>query len=62
MSSVINETNDLGELLFTIGRMSGAAPKIRYNLRDSEGVYTFDGLSKRLRTHHPSRSIRCRRD
>jgi len=47
----IIETNDAGELLFTIGRMSGAAPKIRYNLRDSGGTYSFDGLSKRLRKH-----------
>jgi phenylacetate-CoA ligase len=45
------ETNDEGELLFTIGRMSGAAPKIRYNLRDSGGVYSFDDLSQRLRKH-----------
>lgn len=47
----IIETNDVGELLFTIGRMSGAAPKIRYNLRDSGGVYSFDNLSKRLRNY-----------
>jgi phenylacetate-CoA ligase len=47
----IIETNDAGELLFTIGRMSGAAPKIRYNLRDSGGVYSFNDLSKRLRKH-----------
>jgi phenylacetate-CoA ligase len=47
----IIETNDVGELLFTIGRMSGAAPKIRYNLRDSGGVYSFDDLTKHLRKH-----------
>ena len=47
----IIEANDVGELLFTIGRMSGAAPKIRYNLRDSGGVYSFADLTKRLRMH-----------
>jgi len=47
----IIETNEAGELLFTIGRMSGAAPKIRYNLRDSGGVHSFDDLSRRLRNH-----------
>src|ERR1700683_1445504 len=31
------ETNGQNELLFTIGRQSGAAPKIRYNLRDAGG-------------------------
>ena len=47
----IIETNDAGELLFTIGRMSGAAPKIRYNLRDSGGVFTFADLTRLLRKH-----------
>ncbi len=47
----IIETNDRGELLFTIGRMSGAAPKIRYNLRDSGGVHSFEDLTKHLRKH-----------
>jgi phenylacetate-CoA ligase len=47
----IIETNDVGELLFTIGRMSGAAPKIRYNLRDSGGVISFANLTKHLRKH-----------
>lgn len=47
----IFEANDVGELLFTIGRMSGAAPKIRYNLRDSGGVYSFANLTERLRKH-----------
>jgi len=47
----IIETNEAGELLFTIGRMSGAAPKIRYNLRDSGGVHSFADLTKRLRKH-----------
>src|SRR6185312_5499307 len=47
----IIETNEAGELLFTIGRMSGAAPKIRYNLRDSGGVFTFADLAGNLRKH-----------
>jgi phenylacetate-CoA ligase len=46
------ETNEEKELLFTIGRESNAAPKIRYNLRDSGGVYTFEQLADLLRGHH----------
>jgi phenylacetate-CoA ligase len=42
------ETNAGHELLFTIGRQSGAAPKIRYNLRDSGGVIPFRSLSRVL--------------
>jgi phenylacetate-CoA ligase len=42
------ETNDVGELLFTIGRQTSAAPKIRYNLRDLGGVMTYRDLSMRL--------------
>jgi phenylacetate-CoA ligase len=42
------ETNDAGELLFTIGRQTSAAPKIRYNLRDLGGVLTHAELTQRL--------------
>jgi phenylacetate-CoA ligase len=42
------ETNGENELLFTVGRQSGAAPKIRYNLRDSGGVFSFCSLSRVL--------------
>jgi phenylacetate-CoA ligase len=42
------ETNAQNELLFTIGRQSGAAPKIRYNLRDSGGSFSFLWLSRVL--------------
>lgn len=45
------ETNGEGELLFTITRRTGAAPKIRYNLRDSGGVYRFDELAQKLKAH-----------
>lgn len=45
------ETNADGELLVTIGRQSGAAPKIRYNIRDSGGTYTFRELNARLSAH-----------
>ncbi|MFC5742979.1 phenylacetate--CoA ligase family protein [Dyella tabacisoli] len=45
------ETNADGELLITIGRQSGAAPKIRYNIRDSGGTYTFRNLAARLAAH-----------
>lgn len=42
------ETNGAGELLFTIGRQTSAAPKIRYNLRDLGGVMTYRQLAARL--------------
>ena len=42
------ETNEDGELLFTIGRQTSAAPKIRYNLRDLGGVITHRELSQKL--------------
>ncbi|MFN2578030.1 MAG: hypothetical protein ABR607_10115 [Pyrinomonadaceae bacterium] len=42
------ETNEAGELLFTIGRQTSAAPKIRYNLRDLGGVITHGELSRQL--------------
>lgn len=45
----IIETNVDGELVFTIGRQTSAAPKIRYNLRDSGGVMTYSQLAVRLR-------------
>ncbi|MDS0858948.1 hypothetical protein NUV25_14655 [Burkholderia pseudomultivorans] len=45
------ETNADGELLVTIGRQSGAAPKIRYNIRDSGGTYAFRALNERLSKH-----------
>ena len=44
----IIETNDEGELIFTIGRQSSAAPKIRYNLHDLGGVITHRDLAARL--------------
>jgi phenylacetate-coenzyme A ligase PaaK-like adenylate-forming protein len=42
------ETNSAGELLFTIGRQTSAAPKIRYNLRDLGGVISHRELSDSL--------------
>ena len=42
------ETNGESELLFTVGRQSGVAPKIRYNLRDSGGVLSFRALARVL--------------
>lgn len=45
----IIEPNAEGELLFTIGRQSSAAPKIRYNLRDMGGVMTHKELDRKLR-------------
>jgi phenylacetate-CoA ligase len=37
-----------GELVFTICRASGASPKIRYNLKDVGGTWTFRALSREL--------------
>jgi phenylacetate-coenzyme A ligase PaaK-like adenylate-forming protein len=45
------ETTGEGELAFTICRASGAAPKIRYNLKDTGGTYTFRKLAERLSPH-----------
>ncbi|MFN2530022.1 MAG: CoF synthetase, partial [Pyrinomonadaceae bacterium] len=44
----IIETNDEGELIFTIGRQTSAAPKLRYNLKDSGGVYSHRELKSLL--------------
>jgi len=44
----IIESNEAGELLFTIGRQTSAAPKLRYNLRDLGGVMTHRQLGDRL--------------
>jgi phenylacetate-CoA ligase len=45
----IVETEANGELIFTIGRQTSAAPKIRYNLKDSGGVLTHGQLASLLR-------------
>jgi phenylacetate-CoA ligase len=42
------ETTREGELVFTIGRQTGAAPKIRYNLRDAGGTLSCRELAARL--------------
>jgi phenylacetate-CoA ligase len=39
-----------GELLFTIGRQTSAAPKLRYNLHDLGGVMTHSQLREKLAT------------
>jgi phenylacetate-CoA ligase len=48
-ATYVIETNEDKELLFTIGRQASAAPKVRYNLRDSGGVSPFRVLAERLR-------------
>jgi phenylacetate-CoA ligase len=45
------ETLPSGEMAFTVCRVNGAAPKIRYNLKDEGGVIPFRELSRRLATH-----------
>lgn len=44
----IIETTPAGELLFTIGRQTSAAPKIRYNLHDLGGTMTHRQLAGKL--------------
>ncbi len=44
----IIETTADGELLFTIGRQTSAAPKIRYNLHDLGGTFTHRELAAKL--------------
>jgi phenylacetate-CoA ligase len=45
------ETTNEGELVITIARPDGAAPKIRYNLRDSGGMMTYRALKKECSEH-----------
>jgi phenylacetate-CoA ligase len=42
------ETTPSGELVFTIGRQAGAAPKLRYNLHDLGGVLTHAQVRAKL--------------
>jgi phenylacetate-CoA ligase len=42
------ETTPEGEMVFTICRDSGAAPKLRYNLKDIGGAYTYRALTEKL--------------
>src|ERR1041385_4219516 len=44
----IIETTSAGELVFTIGRQTSAAPKLRYNLHDLGGVITHAQLKQKL--------------
>jgi phenylacetate-CoA ligase len=44
----IIETTPAGELVFTIGRQTSAAPKLRYNLYDVGGVMTHAQLRQKL--------------
>jgi phenylacetate-CoA ligase len=44
----IIETTPEGELVFTIGRQTSAAPKIRYNLHDLGGTMTHKQLTEQL--------------
>jgi len=37
-----------GELIFTIGRQTSAAPKIRYNLHDLGGTISHQQLTEKL--------------
>lgn len=46
----IIETTPEGELVFTIGRQTSAAPKIRYNLHDFGGTISHRALTEQLAT------------
>jgi phenylacetate-CoA ligase len=46
----IVETTPAGELVFTIGRQTSAAPKLRYNLHDIGGAFTHAQLRETLAT------------
>ncbi len=45
------ETLPSGEMAFTVCRLNGAAPKIRYDLKDEGGVRTFRDLRRALADH-----------
>ena len=47
----IIEPTPKGELVFTIGRQTSAAPKLRYNLHDLGGVMTHAQVRERLASH-----------
>jgi len=44
----IIEATPAGEIVFTIGRQTSAAPKIRYNLHDLGGTMTHRRLTEEL--------------
>jgi len=43
------ETNDRGELVFTICRLELLSPRIRYNVHDAGGIATFAEVKDRIR-------------
>jgi phenylacetate-CoA ligase len=43
------ETNETGELIITINRLSVISPRIRYNIHDAGGTMPFDEMMARLR-------------
>lgn len=45
------ETNENGELIFTITSKSRLSPRIRYNLHDEGGICRFDDMVKALAEH-----------
>jgi len=47
----IIETTPDGEIVFTIGRQTSAAPKLRYNLHDLGGAMTHAELREKLASH-----------
>jgi phenylacetate-CoA ligase len=44
------ETSAAGELIYTVTRSNGAAPKVRYNLLDCGGTMTYADLATKLRS------------
>ena len=45
------ETTDEGEIVMTIARPNGAAPKIKYNLKDQGGMITYRDLKRKCEGH-----------
>lgn len=45
------ETLESGEMTYTVCRLNGAAPKIRYNLKDEGGTFSFRALAAKLAEH-----------
>jgi phenylacetate-CoA ligase len=59
------ETNDKGELVFSLSRITNIAPKVRYNIHDRGHVLRYPDLKKILKRHglwHHFSSIKLKLD
>jgi len=55
------ETNEIGELIITINRLSVLSPRIRYNIHDAGGTMSFDQMLARVRDFGLDPIAACRR-